>query len=140
MGYSTDFTGELKFSKELKASELAEVKTFLGEDCRNHPEWESLHLTHIDLELLDDFTGLKWDGSEKTYDLVEKVNLIIKRMRKKYRDFSLYGEMSAQGEDFKDRWILRIVDGEAKRIEIKLNGDVITCPHCEEEFLLEDTE
>ena len=39
MGYSTSFTNKLLFTKELKASELAELKKFLGADCREHPEW-----------------------------------------------------------------------------------------------------
>ena len=82
MGYSTEFIGELLFTKELKASEIVKIKSFLGQDCRNHPEWNAKQLTYIDLEFTDDFTGLKWDGSEKTYDLVEKVNLIIDIMKK----------------------------------------------------------
>lgn len=40
MGYSTEFKGELKFTTELTASQLAEVKKFLSEDCRSHSEWE----------------------------------------------------------------------------------------------------
>jgi hypothetical protein len=48
MGYSTSFSGELLFTKELKASELAELNKFLGEDCRDHPEWGISGLTYID--------------------------------------------------------------------------------------------
>ena len=40
MGYTTNFKGELKFTKELKASELAKLSSMLGEDCREHPEWD----------------------------------------------------------------------------------------------------
>lgn len=140
MGYNTYFTGKLSFTKELKASELAKVKSFLGQDCREHPEWERTHLSYINLELTDDFSGLQWDGSEKTYDLTEKVNLIIREMKKDFRDFGLEGYLNAQGEDFKDRWVLKIIDGIAKELKVELKGKVVTCPHCEEEFLLEDFE
>lgn len=63
MGYTTNFKGELKFTKELKASELAKLSSMLGEDCREHPEWDyEGPLYYIDLELLEDFSGIKWDG------------------------------------------------------------------------------
>ena len=93
MGYSTDFSGQLLFTHELTVDELTEVSKFLGEDCREHPEWESNGMTWIDLELTNDNKGLQWDGSEKTYDLTEKVNMIIKEMSKMYPDFGL-GEVS----------------------------------------------
>lgn len=141
MGYSTEFIGELLFTKELKASEIVKIKSFLGQDCRNHPEWNAKQLTHIDLELTDDFTGLKWDGSEKTYDLVEKVNLIITMMRKDYSDFGLSGSLLAQGEDIHDKWMLSI-DNNGKAIESKIDFkiDKITCPHCQKDFILETPE
>lgn len=83
MGYTTNFKGELKFTKELKASELAKLSSMLGEDCREHPEWDyEGPLYYIDLELLEDFSGIKWDGSEKTYSMTSMVNLIIREMRK----------------------------------------------------------
>jgi len=138
MGYSTSFTGELKFTKELKASELAELNKFLGEDCRDHPDWEASHLTHIDLELTKDFSGLQWNGAEKTYDLVEKVNFIIEQMKNKYPDFDLTGELLAKGEDVEDVWRLVIENGEALEKKIDLSQKrKVTCPHCEEEFFLE---
>jgi len=140
MGYSTEFRGELKFTKELTASQLAKVKSFLGEDCRDHPEWNATDLTYIDLEFNDDFSGLRWDESEKSYGLVEKVNLIISEMKKKYSDFSLSGELLAQGEDLEDRWLLKMENGKALQIDITIQGKKTTCPHCGEEFIIEETE
>lgn len=140
MGYSTDFTGELKFTKELKATELAKLKTFMGEDCREHPEWNATNMTYIDLEISDDFSGLKWDGSEKTYDLVEKVNLIISEMKKDFPDFGLEGSLFAQGEDSTDRWVLLIDNGIAIEKKVALKGKKCKCPNCEEEFFLEEME
>jgi len=141
MGYSTEFIGELLFTKELKASEIVKIKSFLGRDCRAHPEWNAKHLTYIDLELTDNLSGLKWDGSEKTYDLVEKVNLIIDMMKKDYPDFGLNGSLLAQGEDITDRWMLSIDEnGKAVQNKIEIKGKKITCPHCQENFILEGNE
>jgi NAD-dependent DNA ligase len=140
MGYSTEFSGELTFTKELTAKQLAKVKSFLGEDCREHKEWGDTDLTYIDLELLDDFSGLKWDGAEKTYDLVEKVNLLVKNVQKDYPDFGLTGMLSAQGEDPTDRWVLVMENGKAVERKSVVKGKKVTCPHCDEEFLLEESE
>jgi hypothetical protein len=137
MGYSTDFNGELKFTTDLTSNQLAKVKSFLGEDCRNHPEWNQTGLTYIDLELTKDFSGLQWDGSEKTYELVEKVNLLITEMKKEYPEFGLGGKILAQGEDNEDRWILTIENGIAVSKEIEIVGKDIECPNCGEHFSIE---
>ena len=138
MGYTTTFKGELKFTADLSSKQLAKVKSFCGEDCREHLEWHNTQLTYIDLELLPDFSGLKWDGSEKTYDLVDKVNLIIEQMQKEYPEFGLSGKLAAQGEDADDRWFLVIKNGKAVKEDIPLAEDEIICPHCSELFKLKD--
>jgi hypothetical protein len=139
MGYSTEFKGSLRFTTELAASQLAAVKAMLGEDCRDHPEWNASDLYYIDLELLDDFSGLKWNGAEKTYDLDKLVNVVIRVMREKWPDFGLSGTLAAQGERVEDRWALTIgEDGFAHRHEIAVTGQKVTCPHCDESFILED--
>ena len=137
MGYSTEFTGELKFTTELTGKQLAKVKSFLGGDSREHPEWGGADLTYIDLELNDDFTGLKWDGAEKTYDLEKKVNLLIKNVKKDYPEFGLTGQLLAQGEDVSDRWVLAMDNGKAVHRKTAIKGKKVTCPHCDEDFLLE---
>lgn len=132
MGYSTDFVGELKFKKELLASQLAKIKSMLGEDCRDHPEWNgSDGLYSINLELLEDFDGIKWNGWEKTHGMVEVVNLIISEMKKNDPEFGLIGEFNAQGEDMHDIWKLIInKKGLAEKVELKPVGKEIECPHC----------
>jgi len=142
MGYSTDFKGELKFKKELTASQLALLKSFLGKDRRDIGfEEDSKVYTlpdeywyHIDLELTEDFSGIKWNGSEKTYDLDNIINFITVQMRKKYKDFELVGNLSAQGEDAEDRWLLEMVNGGAVRKELKTISKECTCPKCEEKI------
>ncbi|MFA5154166.1 MAG: hypothetical protein WC554_16570 [Clostridia bacterium] len=134
MGYSTDFDGELKFKKPLTKKQIEKLETFLGEDCRDHEEWGQLDLTYIDLKLTKDQSGLKWDGSEKTYDLVDKVNLIINEMHKDFPDFELEGQLTAQGEDMKDRWYLAIENGFACKRKTLVK--TVICPECNHEFLV----
>jgi len=139
MGYSTDFKGVLEFTKELKAKELAFLNTFLGEDAREHPEWGE-SITYIDLKLTDDFSGIKWNGAEKTYDMDKAVNLIIRQMKARFPDFGLKGQLVAQGDRAGDHWLLVIgKDGLAHKQEIPVLGQEITCPHCNETFILEKT-
>jgi hypothetical protein len=139
MGYSTDFTGELKFKEELTASQLAELKKFLGKDRREIGfgddgkvyESDDEYWYHIDLEFNDDFTGVRWDGSEKTYCLEHIVNFLTRQMRLKWPEFELVGEMEAQGEEYSDKWILKMKDGRAERCNIIIKGIETVCPHCE---------
>jgi hypothetical protein len=138
MGYTTKFNGELRFTKELSASQLATLDAMLGEDCRDHPEWGANDLYYIDLELTKDFGGLKWNGTEKTYGLEKLVNVVIAQMRKKWPDFGLTGTLMAQGEDFDDVWALNIgADGLAHKEKLTIAGQVVTCPKCEAKFRLD---
>lgn len=116
MGYTTEFTGELLFTQDLTVSQVNYLRSILGEDCRDHKDWETSGLYRIDLELNHDFTGIRWDGSEKTYDMDQLVNVVIRLMRKKWPEFGLRGELLAQGEQRSDRWKLVIGDdGFAKK-------------------------
>jgi len=138
MGYTTEFTGELKFTEELKTSELARLNSFLGEDTRDHPDWGTeLDNYYIDLELLPDFSGLRWNGAEKTYNMVQIVNFIIGEMIKIKPSFGLKGKLHAQGEDIEDIWELVIEQGIAVKHELKPKGKKVECPHCGESFFIE---
>lgn len=138
MGYSTSFKGELKFTKELTAKQLARLKSFMGEDCRDHPEWGEPKLYYVDLELNDDFTGIRWNGAEKTYGLEMVVSMVIREMRKEWPDFGLTGAMNAQGESAEDRWTLSIgEDGMATKHKVPIVGQRIQCPSCGYKFILE---
>jgi len=141
MGYNTIFKGTLKFTTELTAGQLAHLKGMCDEDFRDHPEWESPDETgfyYVDIKITDDFSGIAWqDETEKTYNMVGIVNFVIAEMKKIVSDFGLEGELQAQGEDVEDRWILKMVDGKAVKIENPLEGQKITCPHCDEAFYWE---
>lgn len=135
MGYSTDFRGELRFATELRASELARLQSILGEDAREHKDWNAGDVVYIDLELTDEFDGIKWDGSEKTYAMVEAVNLVTRLMREACPDFRLTGSLLAQGEESEDRWMLVMDDvGIARKEEIRLTGERIKYPECGHNF------
>jgi len=149
MGYDTEFIGVLKFNKELSGSQLSILNEILGEDFRDFsPEVKfeltgkrDVSYTFFDLKITDDFSGIEWDGSEKFYDAVEKINIIIKWMRIKApncHDFGLTGSLFARGEDIDDMWNLVMVDGVAKKVVKAPTGKKICCPHCEEEFYYED--
>ena len=101
MGYSTDFEGELKFHRELTVTETA----LLLSAIQNNDD----HPYEIDLELTDNRDGLKWNGCEKTYGMVEAVRHVIAAVKPHFELF-LHGTLIAQGEDVKDRWLL-IADG-----------------------------
>jgi hypothetical protein len=131
MGYSTKYTGKLKFKTELSIPQLKVLESLLGKkvgDC------------YVDLEITKDYDGLQWDGSEKSNDMDEQINAIIKEMRKRFPEFGLIGSMKAQGEDFDDRYhiIINNTDGMAIIKNTPLTGKVVTCPHCEEKFELKD--
>ena len=136
MGYNTNFDGILKFKHEPTGKELAKLKTILGQDCRNHKEWETDCTDSIDLMLTDDFSGVTWDESEKTYNLDKSINILTTQMRKKYSNFCLQGTLTAvndYGEHFK---IILDENGFAECFVSPVLGDDIECPCCKEKFIL----
>lgn len=57
MGYSTSYKGSLKITPDLTPAQIDHLRSFLGEDCRDHKNWKSnkwykkLYYT-IDLDLV----------------------------------------------------------------------------------------
>lgn len=138
MGYSTSFKGELRFTSEPTVSQLVTLKAMCGENCREHPEWNTTNLGYIDLELTDDFSGLRWNEADKTYDLELIVNVVLGEMRKKWPDFGLTGTLTAQGEDLEDRWELTIgEDGLAHKLPLPPTGKIVKCPSRAKRFEIE---
>lgn len=147
MGYTTDFKGTLKFRNQVTGEQLAYLNSFIGKDRRDiglggeevyqNGKYGS-YWYHIDYEISGDFSGIHHNGCEKSYDMEHIANFIIDKMRDRYPEFGLSGEILAQGEDIEDRWFLRIVEDRAVRVDIPLLGKRVTCPHCDEEFVLEE--
>lgn len=115
MGYNTKFEGELRFNRELLSSEIKIISSFFGEEC---PKCNG----YVDLCFTDDYQGLKWDGSEKTYDLEHSINWMLNEITSKIPDLDLTGELKAQGKDSDDRWFLRMNDGVALKVEAKVEN------------------
>ena len=131
MGYHTEFRGSLQFNTQLTETQLSSIKQILRADCRDHPEWDAMDLTYIDLALLSDNSGIQWDGSEKTYQMPELVNVVITQMRRDFPDFGMTGVISAQGSEVGDCWELYISDvGFAKKRKLVVAEEIIDCPHC----------
>lgn len=144
MGYNTNYEGELKFTHDITVREIRILESIFGEDIRGHTEWGDFlegggYWCWLNLELLPDFSGIIWDGSEKTNDLHEIINFVIRYMRKDFPNFGLEGEMKYQGEEIGDVGYLQFDNnGWLHDIPITLDGDIITCPHYEEQFVLEN--
>lgn len=136
MGYTTRFEGVLRFARDLTTAELRILNSILGEDCRDHPEWGAdCDVAWIDLEITGDFSGLKWNGAEKSYFMEKQVNTVIRAMRTRVPDFALVGVLHAQGEDLEDRWDLVIGDdGLVRKVPNPPKGIRIECPHCRRRF------
>jgi len=139
MGYSTDFTGELKFAGEMTGPMFAKVKSMLQEDLRDHPEWGPRgDCYYMQFELLKDFSGIEWDGGEKFYGAVDAVNILTRVLRETWPEFGFTGQLNAQGEQFDDRWVLAMEEGIAIKRDVVIVGNRVTCPHCEQEFVIEE--
>lgn len=123
MGYSTQFKGKLRFDNPITVPEMVKLDSILGEDVRDHPEWnipEDLYFTYVDLEITNGVTGLQWDGSEKTYEMPELIKLVIRLMQEEFPDFSLSGSLFAQGEDVGDVYTISV---DKNKVEMIPFGD-----------------
>jgi predicted Zn finger-like uncharacterized protein len=142
MGYSTDFKGKLEFTCPVTTEMLAKLNSFFGEDPKKHPDWNAHRdIGYVDLKLTKDFTGIEWDGSEKTYGLELSVDMVIREMRRTWPEFGLKGFLLAQGEDVEDRWQLVVGDnGAAKKVKVPMTGMKVRCPSCHQHFYVEDSQ
>ena len=128
MGYTTQFSGILKFTNPLTAEEELALQPLMGEDTDSLKKNDAIDFVmpegwrggYIQLEIAKDKSGLQWDGSEKFYNAVETVNSVIMTMQKKFPDFGLKGGLIAQGEGVGDVWKLLIKDGKAIGEDIKI--------------------
>ena len=117
MGYTTTFKGILRPIEpftEKQGEQLDALFDYGGPDV----EFEGNRLYNFDFQIADG--GLEWNGAEKSYDMVEKVNYITHLLRQDQPSFTLTGYLEAYGEDGGDIWILAMVDGRAVRKEAKL--------------------
>lgn len=133
MGYQTEFRGALKFTTPLTTVELARLAATFGQDERRHPEWgcgANPTFYYVELVLLDDFSGLRWNGAEKTYGMADAVRFLIRWMRVVKPDFGLVGTLEANGEDWDDRWALVVNGDEVSEVRHPPPGQKLTCTKC----------
>jgi hypothetical protein len=174
MGYSTDFTGQIKIEPALSQEEIDFLTKFSNSrrmNCKQGPYYVDrggfMGQDHSDPLIVDynqhprcqpglwckweptkDGNYIQWDEGEKFSNSVEWMQYLINHfigedpIAKKELPFlnphKLSGEIQAQGEDYNDRWVLVVSDNHAKRVDNDRAGKTVCCPHCEEEFTLED--
>lgn len=93
---------------------------------------------------------IKWDGGEKFYcseewmgyliDHFLRENAIAKEALPFLQPHILSGEIEAQGEEPEDRWTLVVKDNEVSKQDFVFSTPKVCCPHCEEEFYLEQVQ
>ncbi len=140
MGYTTDFTGEIKVNRDLIGKEIAFIKELFEFDPRegDYGKESTYGFYHIDLEFNNDFSAIQYNGMEKSYEMVKQVQYVIDQTIAKFPDLVFSGKFMAQGEEFEDRWMLTVEDNVAREDKIVIKGQRVTCPHCEREFILEE--
>lgn len=108
MGYNTTYNGQLFIETQLSDDDHNVLNSLLGADIRDHPEWgDTEELTYIDLELSYDYcNAIVWDGSEKSYDMAKKINLLTRVMRQSNPDFKLSGMFKAICEDYNEEYMI----------------------------------
>jgi len=87
-----------------------------------------------DIEPSEDGTKLFWNGSEKTYEFDKWVDYLITRFLKPgaiasesnmeyFKEFTFNhvcnGEIIAQGESIKDRWMLKVINNKVTKRKLK---------------------
>ena len=138
MGYNTDFNGEIKITPKLTQKQMDFISKMFGDMRDFDPEMaKKLDLTWFNLEFNTE-GNLQWDGGEKTYDMQEKIQYLIDKTIEKWPELQFNGEMQADGEETDDNWILKVTDNIVTTEELIITGKKVTCPHCDEDFRLEE--
>lgn len=120
MWYTTSFDWQFKLSKELTVSQYSHIEdNFYNRD----PTRDWLHIEH------------NW--GEKDYVYKEELNNLIEYLSS--IGIELTWQVKYQWEEVGDMWIIEVEDGKVNIIEATFNSDKVCCPHCEEEFYVEQS-
>lgn len=142
MGYSTDFHGKLEIEPPLNEAEIAFLTRFFDADQSRDRQWGNSDLpeyidftppdysNYCDLTVTVDGKYLQWNGSEKTYQLEQWVQIVIDHFlspnAKAKEKFPLLeanhivnGTLLAQGEDIKDRWKLVVTNNVVTTLQLE---------------------
>lgn len=95
----------------------------------------------------EDGQFIEWNGTEKFYNSVEWMQYLITHFFGDHpkaaeelpflKSHLLSGRIEAHGEEYGDRWVLIVENNTVTQVEHPIIGESITCPHCEESFILE---
>lgn len=151
MGYNTSFTGKIRILSEDANASFAIVSGLLDrfDDAEkmaadfHFPEdkLDSDRAGYFALSVKDDNDGsfLTWDGSEKTYGMVNALNILMFAAKSISPSIIFHGEMVAQGEGVGDIWGVSVKDSFATRVEFEIGSDKreVCCPACGKRFVPE---
>jgi len=130
MGYSTDFTGVIRI-KDFSIEHAQKLAKFLGKDIRELNPRPSVDFYHIDLKIDEHYQGLEWDGSEKTYGMMEALAFLASECGFEYVSGDRF---VCQGERIEDRYYIEIDNlGLPQKINLEVKG-IVECPSCGEKF------
>lgn len=114
MGYTTTFEGELEIFPLLTGPQTTELNRFCNErhslrreegpNASDNHEASYAPGLHCDWET--DGASLRWNGSEKSYDMFEWVEVLNERFFKPW-GCRLEGEVVATGQRAGDVWCIR---------------------------------
>jgi hypothetical protein len=104
MGYTTEFMGQFKLSKQLTLNQYNELRKIISPT--RHENFPSYYC-HWDLNY--EGLALEWDGGEKFYEYIWWLEYIIKE----YLDpwgITLNGDVKYSGEDADDNGTISVVE------------------------------
>jgi hypothetical protein len=117
MGYTTLFKGEIEISPPLTPEQSAEVQAFCDErhggNLHVHPGMPGFYCDYL---VAEDGASIGWNGSEKSYEMVYWLRVLIGHFFVKWGR-TLNGEMLARGERFDDVWTIAVRNNVVSRKE-----------------------
>ena len=116
MGYTTEFAGRISIQPELTPEQQKTINDFCEE---RHGGNMDVHagMPGFWCDYETDGKTIGWNGSEKSYHMLEWMQLLIKRFFSKWGCI-LNGSLQAQGEDPSDEWSLVVRDNITSRKSI----------------------
>ena len=139
MGYTTDFSGGLKFNRELTHKEWMELKELGNYDSyqEGYKKYtdtpDTLPNSYLQWEPNSDGTQYVWNGGEKFYDYIHWLRWVIKHYMKPH-DLILNGEIRWQGEDMEDVGVIVVVDNKVTTRKLVIES-LCECPNCGHKFV-----
>jgi hypothetical protein len=123
MGYTTEFTGQIKIEPPLHPKEIEFINSF-SDGTFNNPKKEDYPGNYCQWVVTEDGRFVEWDRNEKFYDSVEWMQYLIDKFLGMNplakHDFleghTLNGQIEAQGEDEKDQWSLIVEDNQISTV------------------------